>query len=84
MSEHSDKPRLLSSEGVGNLVAPLAEKLDRTVGWDRLPPKLGMLVLLGLRQRLDSVRPEETSVSRIVFANAIDGPDWASSSGGAE
>jgi hypothetical protein len=52
VSEHSDKPRLLSSEGVGNLVAPLAEKLDRTLGWDRLPPKLGMLVLLGLRQRL--------------------------------
>jgi heme peroxidase len=44
--------RRVSSESVGNLVAPLAEKLDRTVGWDRLPPKLGMLVLLGLRQRL--------------------------------
>jgi hypothetical protein len=44
--------RRFSSEGLGNLVAPLAEKLDRTVGWDRLPTKLGMLVLLGLRQRL--------------------------------
>jgi hypothetical protein len=52
VSEHTDKPRRFSSEGVGNLVAPLAEKLDRTVGWDRLPPNLGMLVLLGLRQRL--------------------------------
>jgi hypothetical protein len=45
-------PRRLSSESVGNLVAPFAESLDRTVGWHRLPPKLGMLVLLGLRQRL--------------------------------
>jgi hypothetical protein len=45
-------PRRLSSESVGNLVAPFAETLDRKVGWDRLPPKLGMLVLLGLRQRL--------------------------------
>jgi Animal haem peroxidase len=52
VSEHSDKPRRLSSDSVGNLVAPLAEKLDRTLGWDRLPPKLGMLVLLGLRQQL--------------------------------
>jgi hypothetical protein len=52
VSEHTDKPRRLSSESVGNLVAPLAETLDRKVGWDRLPPHLGMLVLLGLRQRL--------------------------------
>ncbi|HEY0343360.1 MAG TPA: peroxidase family protein, partial [Solirubrobacteraceae bacterium] len=52
MSERSDMPPRLSSESIGNLVAPLAEKLDQTVGWDRLPPNLGMLVLLGLRQRL--------------------------------
>jgi len=52
VSERSDTPRRVSSDAVGELVAPLAEKLDRIAGWDRLPPKLGMLVLLGLRQRL--------------------------------
>ena len=52
MNERADKPRRISSETVGDVMAPIADKLDRTVGWDRLPPKLGMLVLLGLRQRL--------------------------------
>jgi hypothetical protein len=52
VSERGDTPRRVSSDALGSLIAPLAEKLDRTVGWDRLPPKLGMLVLLGLRQRL--------------------------------
>jgi hypothetical protein len=52
VGERGDMPRRVSSETVGNLMAPLAEKLDRTVGWDRLPTKLAMLVLVGLRQRL--------------------------------
>jgi hypothetical protein len=45
-------PRLVSSEALTRLIAPLADKLDRTVGWDRLPPKVGRVVLLGLRHRL--------------------------------
>ena len=32
--------------------APLAEKVDRRAGWDRLPPKLGIAALLSLRRRL--------------------------------
>jgi hypothetical protein len=39
-------------ELVARRIAPVAEKLDRAVGWDRLPPKLGVLALLGIRQRL--------------------------------
>ena len=34
------------------LYSSLTEKIDRRVGWDRLPWPLGMLVLLGLRFRL--------------------------------
>jgi hypothetical protein len=34
------------------LLAPLAEKVDRSAGWDRLPPKLGIAALLSLRKRL--------------------------------
>jgi hypothetical protein len=52
VNKRGDTSRWLSSDALGNLVAPLAEKLDRTAGWHRLPPRLGMLVLLGLRQRL--------------------------------
>ena len=34
------------------LYSSLTEKIDRRVGWDKLPWPLGMLVLLGLRFRL--------------------------------
>ena len=39
-------------DGVLRVLAPLAEKVDRSAGWDRLPPKLGIFALLSLRQRL--------------------------------
>jgi hypothetical protein len=39
-------------DGALRLLAPLAEKVDRSAGWDRLPPKLGIAALLSLRQRL--------------------------------
>ena len=35
-----------------NLVATVATRLDRTVGWDHLPLPLGVMTLFGLRQRL--------------------------------
>jgi hypothetical protein len=31
---------------------PVAERLDRTVGWERLPYRLGLATLIGLRSRL--------------------------------
>jgi hypothetical protein len=37
---------------LAGLVAPIAEKLDRVVGWDRLPRPVGFVALLGLRHRL--------------------------------
>jgi heme peroxidase len=37
---------------LAGLVAPIAEKLDRVAGWDRLPRYLGIITLLGLRHRL--------------------------------
>jgi Animal haem peroxidase len=36
----------------GSLFTDAAEKLDRRVGWDRLPWPLGLLTLIGLRNRL--------------------------------
>jgi Animal haem peroxidase len=39
-------------ERVLKMLAPFAEKADRSVGWDRLPPRLGIAALLGLRYRL--------------------------------
>jgi hypothetical protein len=37
---------------LAGLVAPIAEKLDRVAGWDRLPRQVGIVALLGLRHRL--------------------------------
>lgn len=39
-------------DGVLKLLAPLAEKVDRSAGWDSLPPRLGIVALLSLRHRL--------------------------------
>jgi hypothetical protein len=45
-------PRRLPGELFSWFVAPLAEKIDRGAGWDRLPPGLGVATLLGIRHRL--------------------------------
>jgi hypothetical protein len=34
------------------VMAPVAEKVDRSVGWDRLTPRLAIATLLGIRHRL--------------------------------
>jgi hypothetical protein len=52
MTDRRPTSRRPLGEVVAGLIAPVAEKLDRTAGWDRLPPKLGVATLLGLRHRL--------------------------------
>jgi len=39
-------------QGLFGLVATIAERLDRTFGWDNLPLPLGIMTLFGLRYRL--------------------------------
>ena len=39
-------------ELLSRVMAPVAEKLDRSVGWDRLTPRLAIATLLGIRYRL--------------------------------
>ena len=34
------------------LLSAIAERLDRRIGWDRLPRPLGILAIIGLRDRL--------------------------------
>jgi hypothetical protein len=56
-------------ERVLKMLAPFAEKADRSAGWDRLPPRLGIAALLGLRYRLRDrnlydTRPPRRAVSR--------------------
>jgi hypothetical protein len=46
------RPWWLPGDFVPRLVAPLAEMVDRRVGWDRLTPRMGIVALLGIRHRL--------------------------------
>ena len=46
------RPRWLPGDLVPRLVAPVAEKVDRSVGWDRLSTRMGIVALLGIRHRL--------------------------------
>jgi hypothetical protein len=48
----TERPRRLPSEFFSWVVAPVAEKVDRSVGWDRLTPRLAIAALLGIRHRL--------------------------------
>ena len=52
MSDRTGRPRRLLGDIASWMAAPIAEKLDRSAGWDRLPPRLALLTLLGLRHRL--------------------------------
>ncbi len=38
--------------GASRLLIALSSRLDRTIGWDRLPRPLGLLTLIGLRDQL--------------------------------
>src|SRR3970040_1779605 len=38
--------------GASRLLIALSSRLDRTIGWDRLPRPLGLLTLTGLREQL--------------------------------
>jgi hypothetical protein len=48
----TERPRRLPGELVSRALAPVAEKVDRSVGWDRLTPRLAIATLLGIRHRL--------------------------------
>ena len=75
------KPRPLPGDVVAGLAAPIAEKLDRTAGWDRLPPRLAVLTLLGIRHRLRARNLYEVAADHdtaappadVTAARALDG-----------
>lgn len=52
---------LQRSGAAARLGGQLAEGVDHTVGWDRLPPILGLLELVGLRSRLRAQNLHDTS-----------------------
>src|SRR5262249_59021091 len=51
------------------------ERLDRKVGWHRVPPALGLMVLLGLRMRLQSKNLFDTGRSADGNGNGAK-PEW--------
>src|SRR5687768_10535184 len=46
------RPRWLPGDLIPRLAAPVAEKIDRSVGWDRLSTRTRSVALLGIRHRL--------------------------------
>src|SRR4051795_733127 len=78
VSPERDPPRREPSDILAGMVAPIADQLDRTVGWDRLPTKLGILTLLGLRHRLRrrklyDTRRSNGSSAEVRSVRALDG-----------
>ena len=49
---NADPRRPLIWNAIGPHVAAVAKRLDRAFHWDRLPPALGVVTLIGLRQSL--------------------------------
>src|SRR4051794_16975370 len=70
---------------MASLLARLAAALDRRYGWDRLPLTIGVLTLLGLRDRLRRenlydtetvhpvAQPEDETPARWLGARTVDG-----------
>jgi hypothetical protein len=69
----TERPRRLPSELFSWAVAPVAEKVDRSVGWDGLTPRLAVAALLGIRHRLRArnlydtrrIKPPPTGASAV-------------------
>src|SRR3954470_20079874 len=63
-------PRLLKE------LAPLAERLDRTVGWPRLPYPLPLAALVCLRERLRERNLYATPVPAATAEDFAEAPRW--------
>ncbi|MGH3010784.1 MAG: peroxidase family protein [Gaiellaceae bacterium] len=48
--------------GFARLLIPVASFLDRRIGWDRLPPPLGIVTLIGLREQLRKLNLADTGL----------------------
>jgi hypothetical protein len=64
MSEWTPRLRRLPGEVISGWAAPIAEKLDRSAGWDRLPLRLAIVSLMGIRQRLRARNLYDTRPAR--------------------
>jgi hypothetical protein len=57
--------------GMSASLARLAQKIDQTVGWDRLPRLAGLVVLIGLRHQLRALNLYDTGTGRVPCADRL-------------